>query len=129
MSLHIKTVRQCRIEATFDAEMVNLVDAGKTRVLTCRVAYLVKDCGIKPEDLIVVTFTNKVSFVGSNVSAQLVDLHETRPICYQSGRHRDEEPAQRPAGRSCRDQAQHGHLSFRCCQVSVAISTYGECLY
>lgn len=36
------------------------VATGKTRVLTCRVAYLVKDCGIKPEDLIVVTFTNKV---------------------------------------------------------------------
>ena len=37
-----------------------LLHKGKTRVLTCRVAFLIKECNIKPEDLIVVTFTNKV---------------------------------------------------------------------
>lgn len=36
--------------------------AGKTRVLTCRVAHLVQQCRIPPQDLIVVTFTNKVRY-------------------------------------------------------------------
>ncbi|KAH9821595.1 P-loop containing nucleoside triphosphate hydrolase protein [Melampsora americana] len=35
--------------------------SGKTRVLTCRVAYLIKNTGIDPQDLAVVTFTNKAA--------------------------------------------------------------------
>ena len=47
--------------------------SGKTRVLTCRVAYLIQQCSIRPWRVMAVTFTNKAAKEMKNRLASLLD--------------------------------------------------------
>jgi hypothetical protein len=73
-SVSLCYAQMCGYLTTFPPPIAFTI-TGKTRVLTSRVAYLVQECGIQPQDLIVVTFTNKVRafFIASALSVSVAE--------------------------------------------------------
>ncbi|HEB33377.1 MAG TPA: ATP-dependent DNA helicase PcrA [Spirochaetes bacterium] len=79
-----------QLEAVFYNKSPLLVLAGagsgKTRVITYKIAYLINECGVKPGNILAVTFTNKASsemnrrvqaLVGENIEIWVKTFHST----------------------------------------------------
>ena len=66
--------------------------SGKTRVLTYRVAHLINACGVKPNEILAITFTNKAAG----------EMRERLEDCSARSRERSgSSPSMQRAGESC----------------------------
>ncbi len=53
---------------------------GKTRTLTCRIAHLIKDRGVNPENILAVTFTNKAAAEMADRLSKMLGNKAPRPL-------------------------------------------------
>ena len=95
MDEYLKLLNEKQLEACKDTEGPSLIIAGagsgKTRVLTTRIAYLIHEMGVEPENILAITFTNKAAkevkdrldkMLGANIS-RFVTCKTFHSLCSQ----------------------------------------------
>ncbi len=76
--MNLDNLNDKQLEAVKSVGSPNLIFAGagsgKTRVLTYKIAYLIKEIGIPPEAILAVTFTNKAAQEMKSRVQELLDF-------------------------------------------------------
>ena len=85
MTDFLSTLNEEQIKPVLETEGAVLVIAGagsgKTRVLTSRIAHIVKDLGVSPYNVLAITFTNKAADEMKDRLAKMIDGSEDMWIC------------------------------------------------
>lgn len=87
---YLKGLNEKQLEAVSDTEgyvrVIAGAGSGKTKLLVCRYAYLVKEYGIDPSNILCVTFTNKAaSEMRRRIRTIIGDENETSLVCTYHG--------------------------------------------
>ena len=87
---YLKGLNEKQLEAVSDTEgyvrVIAGAGSGKTKLLVCRYAYLVKEYGIDPSNILCVTFTNKAAGeMRRRIRTIIGDENETSLVCTYHG--------------------------------------------
>ena len=85
MEQYLKQLNESQLKPVLDTEGAVLVTAGagsgKTRVLTSRIAYLVKEKNVYPYNILAITFTNKASKEMKERLSKMIDNSDKMWVC------------------------------------------------